>query len=365
MTSSYYKKMMQATRASLFNYYDDNFDALLVKPSSLNKAQMLMGSVLRWLLRMKEKEGKTTVLLLPRSNYYLENLDEFVPLFDSLSDKESQDRLVEQLAFHAFGATRVKLSLNNDQYWNGREAIEQYKLGDEIEVQNFRCNLSLFDLKECGYDLKLFFATNGIYVDFVLQQYNYNDVVCVNDGDVVIDAGACWGDTALYFAARGAKAVYSYEFIPSNLEIFKKNIALNVKYEDRIHIVEAPLWNKSDVSLSYNDRGPASQVGEPGKYGGNTRTLSIDDLVANNHLDSVDFIKMDIEGAEMPALRGAEETIKRFKPKLAISVYHKPDDMVVIPEYIRSLNADYQFYLDYYTIVGYEIILYAIDSRAQ
>jgi len=140
---------------------------------------------------------------------------------------------------------------------------------------------------------------------------------------------------------------------------------LNTQYEGRIHIIEAPVWNKSDVSLSYDDRGPASQVGEPGKYDGTIKTISIDDLVAKYHLVSVDFIKMDIEGAEMSALKGAEETIKRFKPKLAISVYHKPDDMIVIPEYIRSLNAGYKFYLDYYTIVGHEIVLYAINKNAK
>jgi len=364
MNSLYDAKMMRAMRAALMNYYDDNFDTVLVKPSKLDKVQMVATKCLQLLLKMSGRKSNSSMILCSKNNYYLKRMEEFEPLFRSLSDEDSQNRLIELLAFRSFGSTRVKLSLNNEAYWKGRKEVEKYKRSELVEVKNFRCSLSLFDLKDCGYDLKIFFAANGVYVDFILQQYNYNDLVSVKEGDVVIDAGGCWGDTALYFSSRGAKDVYVYEFIPSNLQIFKKNIDLNPQYKDQIHVVDAPVWSESGVVLSYDDRGPASQVADAGKYQSETETLSIDDLVIERGLDSVDFIKMDIEGAEMPALKGAEKSIKRFKPKLAISVYHKPDDMIVIPDYIRSLNPDYEFYLDYYTIVGHEIVLYAIDKYA-
>ena len=74
---------------------------------------------------------------------------------------------------------------------------------------------------------------------------------------------------------------------------------------------------------------------------------------------------MDIEGAELSALKGAADTIRKHKPKLAISVYHKPDDLALIPVYIQSLNENYRLYLDYYTIFGDEIILYAIDEHGK
>jgi len=364
MNNLYDAKMMQAMRAALMNYYDDNYDIVLVSPSKLDKMQMVATKCLQLLLKMSGRKSDASMLFCSKNNYYLKQMEEFEPLFLSLSDEDSQDRLIELLVFRTFGATRVKLSLNNEAYWKGRKEVEKYKRSEFVEVKNFRCNLSLFDLKDCGYDLKLFFAANGVYVDFILQQYNYNDLVCVKKGDVVIDAGACWGDTALYFSSRGAKAVYSFEFIPSNLSVFEKNISLNPLLKEEIHIVTSPLWSESNIPLSYDDRGPASQVAEAGKFKGNTRTLSIDDLVKEQGLESVDFIKMDIEGAEMPALQGASETIRKFRPKLAISVYHKSDDMIVIPEFIRSLNSDYKFYLDYYTIVGHEIMLYAIDKNA-
>lgn len=86
-------------------------------------------------------------------------------------------------------------------------------------------------------------------------------------------------------------------------------------------------------------------------------SATIDDTVGNAE---VTFIKMDIEGAEMPALQGAKKTILRCKPKLAVSVYHKPEDFVAIPKFIKSLRDDYKYYLRAYSRTGCETILYAV-----
>jgi hypothetical protein len=67
---------------------------------------------------------------------------------------------------------------------------------------------------------------------------------------------------------------------------------------------------------------------------------------------------MDIEGAEIPALNGARNTIKKFKPKLAISVYHQWDDLREIPKLIHDIRDDYEFYLDCTTGFGGEAVLY-------
>lgn len=68
---------------------------------------------------------------------------------------------------------------------------------------------------------------------------------------------------------------------------------------------------------------------------------------------------MDIEGSELKALHGAIETIRKFCPKLAISIYHRPDDIFEIPIFINSLAAGCQPYIDHYTIHNEETILYA------
>ncbi|MCL1983378.1 MAG: FkbM family methyltransferase, partial [Clostridiales bacterium] len=72
------------------------------------------------------------------------------------------------------------------------------------------------------------------------------------------------------------------------------------------------------------------------------------------------YIKMDIEGAELMALKGAENIIRSHKPKLAISAYHKPEDVYTLPMLIRSYRNDYKFYLRHYTNSLNETVLYAV-----
>jgi len=302
-------------------------------------------------------------LLLPSiaGSYFIEHIDDFEYLYELLDDEKSRASYIELLAYKILGFTKVKLSLNNREFWQMRNSTSLYETGMRLEMPNFQKGyLTRYDLRELGFDLDLYFISNGIVAAFMLEQYAYQDTIAVQTDDVVIDCGGCWGDTALYFAAKGAKEVYVFEFVESNLEIMKTNIGLNEKYADTIKIVQNPVWNESGVPLSYIDNGPGSRVGEYDEYEHKIETLSIDDLVKLKNIARVDFIKMDIEGAEIPALKGAAETIKKFKPKLAISAYHKADDLVAIPKLIRSIRDDYHFYIDYYTIIADEIVLYAI-----
>lgn len=74
----------------------------------------------------------------------------------------------------------------------------------------------------------------------------------------------------------------------------------------------------------------------------------------------ITFIKMDIEGSELEALKGAKETIKQFKPKLAICVYHKKEDLLEIPQYILSLNPGYKLFLRNAASIPTDVVLYAL-----
>lgn len=73
----------------------------------------------------------------------------------------------------------------------------------------------------------------------------------------------------------------------------------------------------------------------------NLPLTTIDSLVAELKLERVDFIKMDIKGAEQRALRGASATIRRFRPRMALAVYHLPEDRTAIPQIVRSVRKDY------------------------
>jgi FkbM family methyltransferase len=140
-----------------------------------------------------------------------------------------------------------------------------------------------------------------------------------------------------------------------------RNFSLNPELQKRIEIVKHPVWSQSDLKMYCNDFGPASTIKSAysKKHNIEISTITIDAFVARRNIEKIDFIKMDIEGAETFALKGSIETIRKFKPKLAISVYHSLTDFFEIPKFIDELNLGYTFYLDHFTHMGGETVLYA------
>ena len=181
---------------------------------------------------------------------------------------------------------------------------------------------------------------------------------------MVLDAGACWGDSSLYFAHKVGSAgrVFAFEFLPDNLTVLRSNCGLNEAVRDRITIIPHPVWEKPGEAVRFDcGSGPGGFVSATGPDPGESRalTVTIDEVVERERPGRVDVIKMDIEGAELKALRGAEDTIRKYRPKLAISAYHRPDDLIVIPQHISSLSLGYEFFLDHFTIHGEETVLFA------
>jgi len=286
-------------------------------------------------------------------------------VYDHLKDAESKRVLVEVLAYRALGHRRVKLRLNTPDYWQQRNRIKNLRSVAETMPTGFGDRFVYrTDLRSFGYPLELF--VRGIQTQFLLEQYRCplpSNTIEVADGDVVIDAGGCYGDTALYFAFKAGPQgrVYSFEFLPENLTIFNRNLELNNDYARRIHLVKQPVWSSSNEALFVVGRGPSTQVVQQTKDRAavKVRTLSIDDLVEREKLDHLDFIKMDIEGSELAALMGAEQSIRRFRPKLAICVYHRLRDFWEIPQWIDGLGLGYRFHLRHFTIHLEETVLFA------
>jgi hypothetical protein len=92
---------------------------------------------------------------------------------------------------------------------------------------------------------------------------------------------------------------------------------------------------------------------------GRTTTTTIDHVAAKYGLDRVDFIKMDIEGAEQAALEGGLATIRKHRPKLAISIYHNMEQFVAVAKFLAGLDLGYRFFLDHATIHNEETVLFA------
>jgi FkbM family methyltransferase len=291
--------------------------------------------------------------------------------YDLLGDEYSKALLIELLKYRMLGPRHVKLPLNNKKYWELFDQTENNYMKKKMtkKAPFPDCYLNLYQFPGIGGAINLHSEVLGMINTFILKQYEYRKAqknYRVIPGDTVIDGGACWGDTSLGFADEAGEYghVYGFEFVPDNLEILMENIELNPHLKNRIKVIQKALWNKSGEHICYEANGPGSYVIENNQQERKRiETLSIDDFVSAEGIPRVNFIKMDIEGSELYALQGAEQTIRTFQPILAIALYHKEDDFAVIPDYLDNLSLGYEFYLDHFTIHAEETVLFAVPGK--
>ncbi len=347
----------------------DNYDEYRYGPYPYNKVQTPKKNLV---IRIKSFIKQTIKSDKESSLYahveFLKNYENRLQNIYSNLSEECQNLLVELIAYRLLGYQKVKLKLNNTEFWKAVELGNSLEDQDDIYDPHFmHFILKKCHLKKIGYNLKFYFLGMGVAIDFILEQYSFKSlnktIVEVEKDDVVLDLGACWGDTAMYFASKAGNdgKVYSFEFIPENIKLFNLNINLNPHLKEQISLIQNPVSNKSGENIYYKDHGPGSTIQfKPfDEQTGQTTTISIDDFVKNNLIEKVDFIKMDIEGAELLALEGAIETIKKFKPKLAITIYHSIEDFVNIPNWILGLDIGYEIFIGHYTIHSEETVCFA------
>ena len=176
------------------------------------------------------------------------------------------------------------------------------------------------------------------------------------DGGLGLDVGANIGYTTLYLC-RAMDKVIAVEPDPRSRKLLIKNIEAN-GFNDKTEIYDFAVSDRNgSQTICFADTPNLSTLCETARMEGQmcevqTRTIDSLDVVPN-------FIKMDIEGSELTALQGAEETLRTLRPKLAISLYHRIDDFIAIPDYLNKLGLGYEFFLDHFTIHREETVLFA------
>lgn len=167
--------------------------------------------------------------------------------------------------------------------------------------------------------------------------------VSIHDSDVVIDVGAHLGTFTRIALRHGARLVVAVEPDPVNAVCFERTFAPEIA-AGRVRLVQAAAWHSPGL-LTF-EVGGASQTGHvadsQSARGVAVRAVTLDAMAEELKLDRVDFIKMDIEGAERHALAGARRILATHKPRLAICIYHAPDDPAVVPRVVRAANATYE-----------------------
>lgn len=168
----------------------------------------------------------------------------------------------------------------------------------------------------------------------------------VQPGDVVLDCGANVGVFTRTALARGARLVVSIEPAPATVECLRRNYELEIA-QKRVIVVPKGVWDRVDtLELALGSDG--NTTGNSFVFGRNLNRkvkvplTTIDLLVEELHLPRVDFIKMDIEGAEKQALRGGVNTIKKFRPRMALASEHLPGDPLEIPKVVRAIWPGYR-----------------------
>ena len=130
-------------------------------------------------------------------------------------------------------------------------------------------------------------------------------------------------------------------------------------YKD-VEIIPFGLWSKRTELKFLAGKKVGSRISKNG-----TEFVPVDTIDHVCASDKVTFIKMDIEGAELEALRGAADVIRRDKPKLAISIYHKPKDYFEIPFFVKELVPEYRLYIRHHKMVYFDTVLYAVFPENQ
>ena len=211
----------------------------------------------------------------------------------------------------------------------------------------------LFIIQRFKYPLEIeVFIT--FYI-FGLKQYNIKNIFEVKNDAVVFDIGAFKGDTAYFFSKKCSNKARIYAFEPDDyafqiLEKIKEKYKLNNVITKNILLSNA---EKEIDFISMIENTPTIKK----------NAITIDKFVEENNIEKIDYIKMDVEGAEKNILEGAIKTIKKFKPSLAIAIYHGGklfmEDFYNIPIFIKNvINEDYEYYIRTFHPAGLETILF-------
>ncbi len=241
-------------------------------------------------------------------------------------------------------------------------------------IQNISVNEVIEHHKDACILITVKYFYNEIFTQLVGSGFNKEQILCFGEleleaekgiyfdlpqmknkksgKEIFVDAGGYDGKTSMDFNiwSKGEGQIYFFEPNEDALNEAKSRLCKM----NNICFVNKGLYSSSRL-LSFQNDGTESRIIENGDS--SICVTSLDEYLG---MEQVSFIKMDIEGAELDALAGAEGIIKRWKPKLAVSIYHKPEDIFEIPKLLLQFNDDYKFWMRHYSLTCFDTVLYAI-----
>jgi FkbM family methyltransferase len=225
---------------------------------------------------------------------------------------------------------------------NRRSKAQIHDSDDRFDIELVGIDGQQFWLKRTGEGM------NGReLLAYLLTEHEWmresNSAEAVKSGDIVIDCGGHVGVFTHHALKLGARKVIAIEPDPVNIECFRRNHRQAIE-DGRVVLVEKGAWSTPGTIRLYkstSNSGMNSMVLHGQEKFIEVPVTTIDSIAAELRLPRVDYIKMDIEGAEREALAGARGVLQKFKPRLMLDSYHRDDDPVVLPAVIKAANPSY------------------------
>lgn len=342
----YFQMLSECALALKMNLFLDNYDAERYDYDGIDKSKIF-------------DENKSAYQM----DWFFRNHERIYKTFILFNDEYSKRLYLILIAYRIAGHHSVRIPLEfslQDASWTDYIKNEKHSVSNTALSGVFgKLNHYDFEYEGCRYKADCL----GLNYYLHRKQYYYsrNGVsITPEPGDYVIDGGACLGDSAIVFANTVGEQgmVYAFDPVHEHLEMLSHNAAQN----PHLNIKALPFGiSNIDIDsepLRLNTYAPGFNItNQP------VPLRSIDSLTIDGSIKKIDFIKMDIEGSEMQALTGSLGSISKFMPKLAISLYHRPDDIFDIPAFIHHHFPDYQMHLGHYTIHNEETVLYCAKSK--
>lgn len=275
-----------------------------------------------------------------------------------ISATKFQDEIAEKL---------LKKGVSENQlFGNTCYAYEKFRYIPEIIDNNYESINDTLNLLGDDYSkdyfvnyLKFCLTRNPLYLKknpLSTEPYQYNGLSWVKDDrNVILDCGAYNGDTARLFMKKtsGNCEIYCFEPIMENYNILSSWIEREKLHN--VHAFNVAVGAEKYIDSVFSDKNTGT-IGS--SYRGDESVSNqiqvdtLDNLVG--HLPDIDYIKFDVEGFEMPALRGASNLIGKHSPIMLVSAYHKVTDMWEIPLIVMGICPKYKLYLGHQPNVPYE-----------
>lgn len=264
------------------------------------------------------------------------------------------DTLKPQMRSNYFELQRATSSLVEVEFMQNTHSIEasidEYTkvydlLSDKLSkdhyenITQFRFNRDIKYLKDFEFNIKGQYFEN--FIDF-------------SKIESFVDGGSFDGQTALEFVRRNEnfKRVFVFEPNAASFDVVNEKL----KGYDAIVLFNKGLWSKTEVLKFNANLGSASRIEDGGMH--QIDVVALDEVIDGK----VDFIKLDIEGAEIEALAGAKRIIQTNTPHLAVCVYHDQIDYVRIAQYVLELMPSYRVYFRHYTQGVFESVMYFVPQ---